>query len=184
MPQLKEHFNFDFNDPNGAGLMANYFHEWKEILPATLLLSSSRRARGSSGVVDALMSGEIECTEGLALLYPTPESIQLWDEDRKTRRKEKAWLKLNATQATPATLQLWREDRSTRRKEKARLRAARLEKISMQGIRPTHRISRSAANQSPEMREKRLKSHRASGAKYRAANRDELRRKEWRRRPG
>lgn len=126
MPKLCEHFNFDFDDPNGKGLMANFFHEWKEPLPETFILSSSRMVRGSSAVFDALENGEIEYPEGFALLYPTPESIQLWREDRKARREEKAWLRATVN-ATPASLELWREGRKARRKEKARLRAAKLE---------------------------------------------------------
>lgn len=126
MPELKEHFNFDFNDPNGDGLMANYFHEWKEALPETFLLSSSRTARGSSAVIDALLNGEIEYAEGLALVYPTPESIQLWREDRKECRQEKAW---SREDLTPRDLELLHEERRANRKEKARLRAARLEQF-------------------------------------------------------
>lgn len=48
----------------------------------------------------------------------------------------------------------------------------------------THLVCRFFASQTPEKHEAHLERHRVSGAKYRAANRAELRHKEWKRRPG
>lgn len=48
----------------------------------------------------------------------------------------------------------------------------------------THLVCRFFASQTSEEHEIHLERHRASGAKYRAANRVELSHKEWKRRPG